>query len=421
MSYNCARQPHLFLVLFLGWIALVSPTPAEAGSMVGLGAKCLDVEGGSTADGTPVVLWECNGGQNQQWQLAASGSSFRIRGIGDKCLRPANPGGDSPLSIGPCDGVEDLWRAGVGFPDSFAWIHLESGQCIDVEAGNAANGTPIILFACNGNSNQQWHFNDDVGSLFPPGSLVGLDGKCADVEGAGTADGTPVVLWDCEGSENQTWEIEGTGASARFRGLADKCLQPADSVAGSQLVIRPCEGANDRWQYTGSAPVLTTLMHVSSGLCMDVEDSSTQNGTPLILFPCHGQPNQIWSFEPETVNPSICYNTTRTLCLNGRRFKVEVEWEDFEGNLGDGRVLGFRSDDSGLFWFFDLNNWELLVKVLDGCRINDHFWVFSAATTNVKYTLKVTDTQTGVLQTYVNPLGQSADAVTDTEAFATCP
>ena len=81
----------------------------------------------------------------------------------------------------------------------------------------------------------------------------------------------------------------------------------------------------------------------------------------------------------------------------------------------------FGTADSGLFWFFSDNNWEMLVKVLDGCAINGHYWVFSAATTNVGYTLRVIDTDNGAVQEYVNPLGVAADAVTDTGAFATCP
>ena len=79
------------------------------------------------------------------------------------------------------------------------------------------------------------------------------------------------------------------------------------------------------------------------------------------------------------------------------------------------------SDTSGLFWFFDADNWEVLVKVLDGCAINQRFWVFAAATTNVEYTLRVTDIESGALSEYFNPLGRAADAITDTSAFATCP
>ncbi len=63
----------------------------------------------------------------------------------------------------------------------------------------------------------------------------------------------------------------------------------------------------------------------------------------------------------------------------------------------------------------------MLIKVLDGCDITNHFWVFFAATTNVEYTVHVTDTDTGAVQQYFNPLGVAPPAITDTMAFATCP
>ena len=62
-----------------------------------------------------------------------------------------------------------------------------------------------------------------------------------------------------------------------------------------------------------------------------------------------------------------------------------------------------------------------MVKVLDGCGVNGHYWVFAAATTNVEYTLRVEDTATGHVRRYENPLGVSSPAVTDTMAFAGCP
>jgi hypothetical protein len=116
-----------------------------------------------------------------------------------------------------------------------------------------------------------------------------------------------------------------------------------------------------------------------------------------------------------------CGADAETLCLQGDRFTVEVEWADLQGNTGPGKVVPTVSDQSGLFWFFSPDNWELMIKVLDGCGINEHYWVFSAATTNVEYTLTVTDTFSGEVRSYTNPLGVNAAAVTDTTAFATCP
>ncbi|MEM9554762.1 MAG: trypsin-like peptidase domain-containing protein [Acidobacteriota bacterium] len=108
------------------------------------------------------------------------------------------------------------------------------------------------------------------------------------------------------------------------------------------------------------------------------------------------------------------------LCLRGGRFQVSVDWRDFDGNTGIGQIVT-QSDDSGLLWFFGPDNWELLVKIIDGCSLTNTFWVFSAATTDVEYTLTVTDTQESVSKTYSNPLGRAAPAINDTGAFATCP
>lgn len=116
-----------------------------------------------------------------------------------------------------------------------------------------------------------------------------------------------------------------------------------------------------------------------------------------------------------------CTANATTLCLNQDRFRVRVKWTDFAGTSGSGQVAPCGADDSGIFWFFADDNWEMLVKVLDGCDLTDHYWVFFAATTTVRYELTVTDTHTGATKRYTNPLGVASPAITDTAAFATCP
>ena len=117
-----------------------------------------------------------------------------------------------------------------------------------------------------------------------------------------------------------------------------------------------------------------------------------------------------------------CPSNERTLCLGaGERFSATVAWEIRGGDTGVGTAVDIGRADSGLFWFFSADNLELLIKVLDGCGVNDRYWVFFAATTDVRFDVTITDTQAGVEKVYSNPLGQPADAVTDTSAFATCP
>lgn len=116
-----------------------------------------------------------------------------------------------------------------------------------------------------------------------------------------------------------------------------------------------------------------------------------------------------------------CVPDETTLCLNQGRFQVRLTWRNQQGTLRQARVAGAGADDSGLFYFLDPDNWEMLIKVLDGCSFNGHYWVFFAAVTNVEYTLTVVDSQTGEQQVYENPAGTPSPAVTDTRAFATCP
>ena len=110
-----------------------------------------------------------------------------------------------------------------------------------------------------------------------------------------------------------------------------------------------------------------------------------------------------------------CVAGPRRLCLNGGRFAVEARWRDFAGNTGEGTAVALTAD-TGWFWFFDDDNVEAVVKVLDGRPVNGKFWLFYGALSNVEYTLTVTDTATGAERTYANPRGRFA-SVGDTDAF----
>ena len=60
----------------------------------------------------------------------------------------------------------------------------------------------------------------------------------------------------------------------------------------------------------------------------------------------------------------------------------------------------------------------MVLKVLDGCALNQHRWVFAAGLTDVGVTMSVTDTETGVEKLYGNPVGTAFQPVQDLEAFA---
>ncbi len=122
--------------------------------------------------------------------------------------------------------------------------------------------------------------------------------------------------------------------------------------------------------------------------------------------------------EPPPPRPDDpCVPSAETLCLHDDRYEVRVEWWTGDGETGSALVVQEATDDSGLFRFFEADNWEILVKVLNGCDTNGHYWVYGASTTNLGYVIRVTDTATGDVREYRNEPGRSAAAITDARAF----
>lgn len=120
-----------------------------------------------------------------------------------------------------------------------------------------------------------------------------------------------------------------------------------------------------------------------------------------------------------TVQAGPCAPNATTLCIDDqpgdRRFKVQVSLQQGNGNAVPLSSLGVSS--GGLFWFFGPTNPELLVKVLNGCGLNNRYWVFWSAGTNVGLTLTVTDTVRGQSKSYTNPQGTAAAPVQDVNAL----
>jgi len=114
-----------------------------------------------------------------------------------------------------------------------------------------------------------------------------------------------------------------------------------------------------------------------------------------------------------------CVPTTTAMCLQGSRFQVQATFQALGAPQGQAETVQL-TDDSGYLWFFTAANIEAIVKVLDGCALNQHFWVFAGGLTNVKATITVTDTQTGRMKTYTNPQKKAFQPIQDTGALP-CP
>ncbi|REK03568.1 MAG: hypothetical protein DWQ36_19980 [Acidobacteria bacterium] len=114
-----------------------------------------------------------------------------------------------------------------------------------------------------------------------------------------------------------------------------------------------------------------------------------------------------------------CVPTATALCLEGGRFRVEADFTTPLGVSGSGEAVPLTAD-TGSFWFFDPTNLELVVKVLDGCGVNDRQWVFSGGLTDVAVTITVTDTWTDTVRTFEREGGVPFPPLAEVDAFDGC-
>lgn len=123
-----------------------------------------------------------------------------------------------------------------------------------------------------------------------------------------------------------------------------------------------------------------------------------------------------------------CVPSDTVLCVDDvptdRRFQVTATFQTVQdgGAAGTAQAIPLAPvgpNRGGLFWFFSDQNPEILVKILNGCAINDHYWAFVSATTNVGYSLTVSDTTlANRTRTYTNPDRTVALPVADTSALS---
>ena len=132
--------------------APTTPPAGSGGQITGIGGKCVDIAGASSADGAAAQLYTCNGTSAQKW---ARGTDNTLRSL---------------------------------------------GKCLDVKSASTANGARVQLFTCNGTAAQKWTASG--GQLVNTGS-----GKCLDATGVKSTDGTPLQIWSCTGATNQKWNV----------------------------------------------------------------------------------------------------------------------------------------------------------------------------------------------------------------------
>ncbi|NYH45985.1 alpha-galactosidase [Micromonospora jinlongensis] len=171
-------------------------------------------------------------------------------------------------------------KSGSSFTLVDAWTGGTSSSSGTISASVPAHGT--VVFRVSGG-----------GTTTPPPTTSGAfvsaaSGRCLDVPQSNTTNGTQPVIWDCNGAANQNWTLNGQTLQA-----LGKCLDaPLNATAGAKAQIWDCNGgANQRWTINANG----TISGAQSGLCLDVNNNGTANGTTVLLWTCTGAANQRWT------------------------------------------------------------------------------------------------------------------------------
>jgi GH25 family lysozyme M1 (1,4-beta-N-acetylmuramidase) len=257
------------------WTVKAAADSGSAGPVrqVGGSGKCLNDPRGNTATGTRVTLWSCTGKPNQRWTTVQDGT---LR-TGGKCL--ATVGGSSSsgarLQLAACNAADGAqhWLAGT----DGQLVNPQSGQCLDVPAASAANGTQPVIEPCASSAsepNEHW--------LRPPAAIAsGLPGTCI------ATSGTAAVLLTCRNVTAQQWQARPDG-TIRQNG---KCVLEGGTTARSLLAVGSCSGAAAKWKLVSVGPVATELVSTASGLCVSIVSNTSRQ---LVVAACSSAPATTW-------------------------------------------------------------------------------------------------------------------------------
>ncbi|MFG2966578.1 ricin-type beta-trefoil lectin domain protein [Streptomyces sp. NPDC048288] len=113
--------------------------------------RCIDVTDGSTADQTPLQIWDCGGADWQKWTFFADGS---VRSLG-KCMTVAGGSRDdgAAVRLAGCDG-SGAQRFRLTAADDL--VNVQADKCVDVTDVRSDNGARLQLWGCSGGGNQKW-------------------------------------------------------------------------------------------------------------------------------------------------------------------------------------------------------------------------------------------------------------------------
>jgi len=293
------------------------------------------------------------------------------------------------------------------------YVDLNASSAGGSAAGSASTGSNLAAVSANpGNFTLQ--VNGSSGSVSGPLELVAQDGPGPGPDPVpGTIALTESEVFTTEFEGSATLTVTRTGGSSGEVGV-QYTTTPGTATAGDD--------------YTAVNGTITFADGDSSPkqILVPIDDDAAEEGPETLTVTLSSPTGGATLGTPTSAEITIgesdtpCVEDGTTLCLQDDRFEVRAAWRTNQGTSGDGLAVELTGD-TGYFWFFNQANVEMVLKVLNGCPVNDRFWVFAGGLTNVEVAITVRDTVSDIVNTYENPIDTPFQPIQDTGAFATCP
>ncbi|MFF9425681.1 ricin-type beta-trefoil lectin domain protein [Streptomyces sp. NPDC014746] len=124
----------------------------------------------------------------------------------------------------------------VAWDDAYQPLRNQAtGNCLDVNASESANGTAVLGWDCHGGRNQGWWYDSTRQTVH---SQLTQD-RCLDVPGAVYQAGKALIVWNCAGAANQKFVRDG--ATIRPAAATGLCL--TQGAAKEPVRLQTCDGS----------------------------------------------------------------------------------------------------------------------------------------------------------------------------------
>ncbi|MEE1817135.1 ricin-type beta-trefoil lectin domain protein [Streptomyces sp. SP18ES09] len=124
----------------------------------------------------------------------------------------------------------------VAWDDAYQPLRNQAtGDCLDVNASESANGTAVLGWDCHGGRNQGWWYDSTRQTVH---SRLTQD-RCLDVPGAVYQAGKALIVWNCAGAANQKFVRDG--ATIRPAAATGLCL--TQGAAKEPVRLQTCDGS----------------------------------------------------------------------------------------------------------------------------------------------------------------------------------